>query len=633
MAAISIILLIVTIIVYYKTLFLFGLFAANFAGASDIIKMYFPFRNFFAISLRNGQFPLWTTDMFLGFPLHAEGQGGFLYPLNIPFAIFPSWVAYNYVFILHIFLSGFFAYIFIRTIGLKKTSSLLFSVVFSFSGFFAVHNEHMNLFNSAVWIPLVFLFIYKIKNKGVWIILGGVFAIQFLSGFPQIPYYSVIIGFIWLIFNTRRIRVIINYFLALVLGLFLAACQIIPTIELIPFSARSGGIAKSQVVSWGYFFKDLLLFIYPYIFGNPAEGSYIRKDSIFGENCAFVGVMVLLLCIFGLIKCFKNKNMKFFITMSVSIISIILLFPYLYKYLLQLPGMQYFRLPQRALVFVVMSLAFMAAWGFQELKRFRFLVFIVVLLELVNFSYGYNNIIKKDYLIEKPEVVKYLKKDSDLFRISVNDQNLKAWIYAYCYSSIPGLRERVQFMYRNYLPENFNMIYNVPSLNAYSPLVPEIKTKFTNVKYIISSSDLGNGNNLSLERKLDFNNLLPALMLYRDNNFYPRAFIKKQENYDKVTPVRITRYEAKKVVIEKDKNIDGYLYLCDFYYPGWEVFIDGVKKEIISFESIRKIKVFQDDRKIVFVYSPVSFLLGLLVSLFAVCFAVVSLRHTRINAN
>jgi len=99
-----------------------------------------------------------------------------------------------------------------------------------------------------------------------------------------------------------------------ILSLILAVCQIIPTIELIPYSARAGGIVKSQVNSWGYFFKDILLFINPYIFGNPTLGNYIRKDSIFGENVAFIGIMALLLLIYGIVKNFKNKNIRYSIS-------------------------------------------------------------------------------------------------------------------------------------------------------------------------------------------------------------------------------------------------------------------------------------------------------------------------------
>ena len=316
MAAILIILISVIFIIYFKVIFLSGLFAAHFAGISDIQSMYLPFRNFFAQSIRSGQFPLWAPDMFLGFPLHAEGQGGYFYPLNILFAIFPSWVAYNYVFILSVFLTGLFSYLFAKSTGLKKTSALLFSIVFSFSGFFAVHNEHINLLNSATWIPLVFLFTHKINKQKYWIILGLIFAMQFLSGFPQIAYYSMITGFIWLILNTKNIKTIGNFFIAAILSLILAVCQIIPTIELIPYSARAGGIVKSQVNSWGYFFKDILLFINPYIFGNPTLGNYIRKDSIFGENVAFIGIMALLLLIYGIVKNFKNKNIKYFLILS-----------------------------------------------------------------------------------------------------------------------------------------------------------------------------------------------------------------------------------------------------------------------------------------------------------------------------
>ncbi|OGS34906.1 MAG: hypothetical protein A2474_00525 [Elusimicrobia bacterium RIFOXYC2_FULL_34_12] len=608
MAAILLILALIIFVIYHKIILFSGLFSARFGGINDIINMYLPFRDFFAQSIRGGQFPLWATDMYLGFPLHAEGQGGYFYPPNIFFAIFPSWIAYNCVFILNIFLTGLFSFLLAKSFNFKKTTSLLFSIVFTFSGFFAVHNEHMNLLNSAMWIPLVFLFIFKISRKNSWIILGLIFAIQFFSGFPQIAYYSIIVGFIWLIFLTRKLQLLGKYFFSIILCLLLAASQIIPTIELIPYSARAGGIVKSQLNSWGYFLKDILTFVNPYIFGNPTEGTYIRKDSIYGENCAFIGIMALFLVIYGFIKNLKNRNIRFFSILSFSIMVFILLFPKIFNFLFILPGMQYFRLPQRALVFVALSLSFIAASGFQELKRFKILIFLVILIELVNFSFGYNKSINIKYL-SKPETVKLLNNDSNLFRISVKDEKLKAWLHSYYFSMIPELREKVQLMYRNYLPPNVNMLYNISSINAYSPLVPEVSTNFDNVKYIISSSELKND---LLIKKLSFNNYLPDLRIYKKKEFYPRAFIISD---NKISAANIKKYESIKTVIENNNAKNGDLILCDFYYPGWNVFIDGIKGKILEYEKIRSVKITSNNKKVIFVYMPLSFYFGIIISI------------------
>ncbi len=40
----------------------------------------YPFRLFFARGLAAGHLPLWTSDLFCGFPLFAESQANALYP-------------------------------------------------------------------------------------------------------------------------------------------------------------------------------------------------------------------------------------------------------------------------------------------------------------------------------------------------------------------------------------------------------------------------------------------------------------------------------------------------------------------------------------------------------------------------
>lgn len=619
MAAVSIILLFIILIVYYKTIFLLGLFSVYPHPLNDIVSMYLPFRNFFAETIRCGQFPLWTPDIYLGFPLHAEGQGSFLYPPNILFAILPSWIAYNYVFILHIFFSGFFTYLFARTIGLRKSASILASIVFAFSGFSAAHNEHMNLLNAVSWIPLLFLFTYKISHKKLSLFLGLIFAFQFLTGFPQIAYYSIIVGFLWLIFINLNIKPVLKFFLATLSGILISLCQLLPTIELIPYSHRVAGVVKEELLSWGYYIKDLLFFIVPYIFGDPALGTYTRKDSIFYENCAYLGIITLLIALVGVVKNFKkDKKIRFFSLLILILISVILSFQYLYPLFLQIPGFKYFRIPQRLLVFVVFSLAILSAKGLEIFPKLKFLIGAIICIELVNFSFGYNTIITPRYF-SKPETVKFLDKDKDLFRVYSYDPGEHAWIYAYCFIHVPEYTEVVQHHFRNYLYPNTNMYYHISSLDVYTPFIrrQELKNlELANVKYVISSSDISEKPNFLLIKKMNFNIPLPELRIYKNTNFLPRAFIIKSEKI--ILPVKILKYNPTKIVIENEQNNEGELLLCDFYYPGWEAFVDGKKRGIIPFEGIRKLKVLKNEQKIVFVYKPASFFVGVLVSIVSI---------------
>ncbi|MEW6555768.1 MAG: YfhO family protein [Elusimicrobiota bacterium] len=619
MAAVSIVLLFLIFVLHFKTILMFGLFSAQQAGVNDITKMYFPARFFFGNSLYTGEFPLWNNNIFLGFPIHAEGQGGFLYPLNILFAIFPQWIAYNYVYVLHIFFAGFFMYLFVKEVKLKKISAVLAAVIFCLSGFFACHAEHMNLLNSCIWIPLGFLFIIRKK----YLLLSAIFALQLLSGFPQIGYYTGIVLFFWLLFNTRKIKDILNFLLSAVFAIEIAFCQVLPTIELIPHSIRTKGVVSADMFSWGYYVKDLLLFIYPYIFGNPVRGTYRYYHSILYENCAFVGIMTLLLVIIGFIKNKKEKFVKFFYGIVIGIILFLLVFPLISKLVSYIPCFNFFRLPQRFLVFVAFSLAIVSASGFQTLKRFKIIVFSIILLELINFGFDFNKVLNLNYFLP-PASVKFLRNDKENPKVLVIDDSKKAWIRNYILSTQPETNYISQKSYLNYLPANINTIFNISSINIYSPLAPVNESEYlklakSTVKYIFSSSVL-NDRRLVLVEKIYLPLFLPELKIYCNNDYISHAIFVDKKTQKKL-PLQFLQYQDSKIEIEKDINKDGTIILSDYNYPGWRVFVDGLPARIKETDVLtRAVSVNPNSKKIVFIFMPVSFTIGILVSIFSILF-------------
>lgn len=616
MVAISIVLLLAIFILHFKTVFLLGLFTGQWQGAGDVTLLYYPLRFFFGNSLHIGEFPLWNNNMFLGFPIHAEGQGGFFYPPNIIFAVFPQWIAYNYVFLMHLFLGGFFMYLFLREIKLKKIPSLLASVIFIFSGFFACHAEHMNLFNACIWIPLGFLFILKKQ----YLYLSLIFALQLLTGFPQIAFYSGIILFFWQIFNTTKAKEIFKFLFSPILGIFIAFCQVLPTIELIPHSIRSKGIKLLDMFSWGYYPKDILLFFFPYIFGNPVIGTYTRNDSILYENCAFVGIMTILLAVIGLTKIRKEKFIRFFFILFLAIISFLLVFPVIFKIVSVIPIFNFFRLPQRFLVFVVFAFAVISAYGFQSLRKFRFLVFFIVFLELVIFSFGYNNVLDIDYF-SPPLTVKFLKQDKENIRAAVIDDGQKASIQNYVLSTNPAINYFSQRDYLNYIPSNTGICFNVPIMNIYSPLsiVNEpalLKLAEKNAKYILATENLEN-KFFFIVKEIKMSFKFPAIKIYRNSGYISPAFltyknIKKMRNI----PLVIKEYGNQKIIIEKNMKSAGEVVLSDLNYPGWRVYTDGVKSKIVATEFLtRSVAVVPVSKNIIFIFMPWSFTAGIWITI------------------
>lgn len=79
--------------------------------------------------------------------------------------------------------------------------------------------------------------------------------------------------------------------------------------------------------------------------------------------------------------------------------------------------------------------------------------------------------------------------------------------------------------------------------------------------------------------------------------------------------VKIIKWSPHKITIETDSKRDGFLVLSEIFYPGWKVYIDGKKGEILRANGIfRAVYVKRGQHLVQFTFSPFSFKLGLWIS-------------------
>ncbi len=91
--------------------------------------------------------------------------------------------------------------------------------------------------------------------------------------------------------------------------------------------------------------------------------------------------------------------------------------------------------------------------------------------------------------------------------------------------------------------------------------------------------------------------------------------IKPLKTAKPVSEAVIKEYGPNRVVLEAVSQGPGILVLSDVYYPGWEAYVDGVKKEIYRVNGIvRGVPIDKGRHKVVFVYRPAGFRNGLLLS-------------------
>lgn len=184
--------------------------------ALDIVFIDNYWKLFISESFRTyGELPLWIPLTQSGNTFIGNMQSALFYPTILLYLFFNTDLVYGFVFLIDVFLAGFFMYLFMKTLGLKRYSSLFSAIVFMFSGFLIskIYMGAVYILDSIIWIPLIFLFFeLAIKKQNlVYAMLGGVpLGLQILAGHQQYPAYTLFALFLYFVFNLTFIPRKIN---------------------------------------------------------------------------------------------------------------------------------------------------------------------------------------------------------------------------------------------------------------------------------------------------------------------------------------------------------------------------------------------------------------------------------------
>ncbi|MCX6138055.1 MAG: YfhO family protein [Ignavibacteriales bacterium] len=393
---------------YWKLATMQGVIITDDIFASDLMNDSFPARHYLGAMLQRGEFPLWYSSIYGGFPFIARAEAGACYPLNLlAFGILPPYAALNIVILTTFFIAAAGSYLFARKIGANVPGALAAGISFAYCGFMVAHTKHLSTVAAACWFPLGLYFIERAIQtyhelhasesfrSMLW--FGLVFGLQLLSGHIQVAYYAGLFYgayFVLRLFSThwqlsielkkkkgtveRRLSVkealrhpALRYFVATAfLGIGLAAIQILPTYELVGVSQRSGGVSFDYAAQYAYDPANIASFVIPYVNGDIGNASY-RGSSIFWEDFGYAGLVILILAVYGIIKEWKRWHVKCFIAFIIAAFLLVLgpNTPVFEAAFHILPGMSYFRFPTRFLFIVDASLAFLAAFGITAAVR------------------------------------------------------------------------------------------------------------------------------------------------------------------------------------------------------------------------------------------------------------------------
>ena len=381
-------------------------------------------------TLLSGQWPLWNPLLGMGSPLIANYQSALFYPPNWLYLLFYAMggiagLAWSQALVLalHIALGGVGMAVLIRRLGMGKLAQTVGGLAFALSGYIVARGWFFSISSAVVWLPWILLFSYDLveqkpnrqtnksipdilSSKSITTILklGFVIGMQLLAGHAQLTWYTMLLAALWIgywswangptstSFKFSKLRNIIqawfSFAIASILGVSLAAVQLLPTAEYLMQSQRASAIDYEAAMLYSFWPWRFLGLFAPDLFGSPVTGDFWGYAT-YWEDAIYIGLLPIFLALGVLMrsvflqkteslssqpqtKIFNQRSLGIFLLVIIFFSFLFALgdntpvFPWLYK---NVPTFDMFKSPTRFSVWAIFSLVLLAAIGVERWRR------------------------------------------------------------------------------------------------------------------------------------------------------------------------------------------------------------------------------------------------------------------------
>ncbi|HKZ86480.1 MAG TPA: YfhO family protein [Anaerolineae bacterium] len=271
------------------------------------LMQFYPWQHYAAEMWRSGEAPLWNPLLGNGAPLAANLQTGAFDPLNFLYLLAPAEIAMGYTAAMHLVLAGLFMYAYARSIGLRPFSALIAAIAFQLSGYLISRLGFLSITAALPWVAAWLWRAERLMRTGrlldvMW--LAVAVGLGLLAGHAQTSVHGLILLAAYALYrglSTREWRRVVSASAGVLLGLGLAAIQLVPSAELARESQRVGGLDYTFAMTHSYWPWRLLTLLAPDLFGNPADGDFWGYDN-YWENAAYIGVLPLSLAVLAILE-------------------------------------------------------------------------------------------------------------------------------------------------------------------------------------------------------------------------------------------------------------------------------------------------------------------------------------------
>ncbi len=312
------------------------LFTDRVLASGDILHYFYPYRDYAAASLRAGRIPFWNPYIFMGAPFLANPQAAVLYPIHWPLSWLPVTRQLYWSGAIHAWILAVGGFALMRRWGMGWLAAVGTGLVLAGSGFYGGLLGHINQMNGAAWLPWLLWALEgrwapeerakrSEERKGVtgssrlashtWryaalLLPFAMFvALTLLAGHTQTTYINLFGVGAWLLATSLRsywrglrhlAASFFIYVLGVLLGVLLAAAQLLPTLELSQLGLRSGGLSYVDVTSFSL--RPLLLHWTLLPSYGLRDLSVVFATLGYTEFVAYVGAVGLLLALAAVVS-------------------------------------------------------------------------------------------------------------------------------------------------------------------------------------------------------------------------------------------------------------------------------------------------------------------------------------------
>ncbi len=353
----------------------------------DLVNQQYPLLSLIFDSVRDGSgLPLWNPYQFAGQSIVANPQSTLYYPpawitlpLGVPLGV--GWLV-----ALHIWLGAWGMTAFARRLGASPPGALIGGIVYGFSALMGAHlgAGHFNYLLCQAWLPwIATAYLWSIERHH-WLLASlpgaATLGLCILSGYPPLLYFALLwlVG-LWVYTSLQapqnRVRaawIALRPLIGLVVvGAILGAALLLPVGQFTLRSTRTQGASLAFSNSYAMPGGQLITLVFPNMFGHPRLPDHGYWGLPFYEEVTAYFGIVPLAAIFLAFRLSRRRAAILFgiFTLIGLVVSLGIdggLFPILYWLL---PGYSIFRVPSRALYFVVVGAAGLSALLITDLQR------------------------------------------------------------------------------------------------------------------------------------------------------------------------------------------------------------------------------------------------------------------------